>query len=98
MIRHLGRVATILAKCEAVEIDLHADVDAWHAPSECHTQVSRGEVQRMRLARRRAEALAGRPYRIIARELETRGCPIGSYRWQALVDRCVRHPSLTGRP
>lgn len=102
MIRNLGKALTILAKAEAVEMDYHADVDAWGAPSECHGLVSRGEAQRARLARKHAEAVARRPLRIINREAKKRGrvflhsqgnCP----RWNRALSACVQHPYLTGR-
>lgn len=93
-IRNLGRVATILARAEALEIDLHADVQAWNAPPECHIDVARGEWKRQRLARRHAEATAQRPFRVIKHQLSVRGCPIGSKYWEALVWRLCRHPCL----
>lgn len=87
MIRNLGRVLSVLATAEASEIAMHADVSAWGAPSECHRDVSRGEEQRFREARRHAEALARRPMRIIKQEARRRGCPFGSPRYDALVGR-----------
>lgn len=96
-IQNLGRVLTILAKAEATEHDYHADVDAFDAPGECHSLVAKGAEKRARRARRHAEAVAGRPFRIIAREAKKRGCPIGSPTWDRLVGACITHPYLTGR-
>jgi hypothetical protein len=90
MIGKLGKVATILAAADAREIAMHMDVDAFHAPSECHDLVRRGEEKRLRLARRHAEAVARRPFRIIARELKERGCPIDSPRWQRVIARLLK--------
>jgi hypothetical protein len=41
------------------EHEMHEDVDAWHAPSECHDLVAKGEGRRLRHARRRALHAAG---------------------------------------
>ena len=94
MIQNLGTVLTVLARSEAAEHFMHADVDAFGAPSECHVLVSRGEAQRQRRARKLAEALARRPMRCIKREAQRRGMPIGSPRWQAFVGRVcdARYP------
>lgn len=73
MIRNLGKALTILARAEAAELDAHADVDAFNAPSECHDLVSRHEARRMRRARKHAEAVAQRPARCIMREARRRG-------------------------
>jgi hypothetical protein len=62
---NLGRALTILIAAERVELELHEDVARWHATSECHGDVSRGEAHRKRLARRRAEAAAGCSARVI---------------------------------
>lgn len=87
MIQNLGRALSILAKAEAKEIFAHADVDAFHAPSECHALVRRGEGSRLRRERRRAEAVAHRPMRCIIREARKRGVDIGSPRWLQFVGR-----------
>lgn len=89
MIRNLGRVATILARAEAREIDGHASISAFGAPGECHRDFSKGEARRMRVARRHAEALARRPYRTILKELMKRGYPVGSPKWDRFVGRFV---------
>lgn len=84
-IRNLGKALTILARAQATEIAYHADVDAWDAPSECHTDVARGEPRRQRRARKHAEAVARAPLRVIARQARRRGCPIGSPRFDRLI-------------
>lgn len=73
MIRNLGRVLSVLVMQEAGEHFAHADVDAWHAPSECHRDVARGAEKRARKARKQAEALARRPLRVIMKEARARG-------------------------
>lgn len=90
-IPNLGRALTVLAKAEAAELNAHADVDAFWAPSEIHALVSRGEARRQRIARRHAESIARAPLRIIDREAQKRGTmERGSPRWQAFVGRFVR--------
>jgi len=91
MIRNLGAVLTVLARQEAREADMHADIDAWHAPGECHHLVARREARRERTARKRAEALARRPMRVIRREASRRGLPLHGPRWQGLVGRLMRN-------
>ena len=72
-IRNLGTTLGILARHEAQEIASHADVDLWHAPSECHGLVSKNEHKRARIARHHAEAIARRPHRVIMHEAAKRG-------------------------
>lgn len=94
MIKNLGRVLTILALHEASEIFAHEDVRAFGAPSECHDDVSRGEPQRFREARRHAESEARRPLKIIFMEAEKRAgmTPLsGDPKWQAVVGRIYRN-------
>lgn len=90
MIRNLSAALTILARAEAAEIFMHADVAAFGAPSECLALVSRGEARRSRRARKHAEAIARRPLRVIKREAQARGgftpCS-GDPRWQGIVGR-----------
>lgn len=57
--RQLGRAIGILLAATRLEGALHEDVDAYHAPSECHGPVSRGQGKRLRYARRRALHAAG---------------------------------------
>jgi hypothetical protein len=86
----LSRALTILAQAEAHELALHDEVDAFYAPSECHGLVARGEAERLRLARRRAEAAAGCPFRVLRRRAMRaagiRPCS-AQPRWQAIVGR-----------
>lgn len=87
-VKNLSKALTILARAEAAEHFQHADVDAFHAPSECHVLVSRGEARRQRHARKHAEAVAQAPLRAIKRAAAQRGnMPIGSPRWQGFVSR-----------
>lgn len=92
MIRNLGATLTVIARWQAREADMHADVSAWGAPGECHGLVSKGEDERFRRARRHAEAVARRPYRVIVREARRRGCPLDGPRFDRLVARLTRFP------
>lgn len=86
-ISNLGQVLTILARAEAAEHFMHADVSAFGAPSECHALVSRGEARRKRIARKRAEAEARAPMRVIQHQARKRGMELGGPRWQGFVSR-----------
>ena len=55
----MGKAISIIAKARAAEYIMHADVDAYYAPSECHELVSRGEERRERQARRHAKSISG---------------------------------------
>jgi hypothetical protein len=57
--RQLGKAFSIIARARAREEMMHMDVDAFHAPSECHGLVSRGEDRRLRQARRHAKSVSG---------------------------------------
>lgn len=57
--RQLGKAIGIVAMATVREIIMHEDVSAWGAPSECHRDVRRGEVDRERTARRHAKAVSG---------------------------------------
>lgn len=63
----LGKAIGILVRAVEHELAMHEDVEAFHAPSECHGLVSRGADKRMRVARKHAEAVAGMPLRSIRR-------------------------------
>lgn len=68
--QQLGKAITILMEHERREIAAHEDVDAFHAPSECHAIVSKGEAKRRRLAIRRACHVAGvRNLRLLRRAI-----------------------------
>lgn len=90
---NLAHALTILARADMVEHALHADIGAFGAPSECHTLVSRGEIQRKRRARKHAECVARRPLRVIQRQALALGIELYSpYNrvWSALCDRIYR--------
>ena len=55
----LGKAFTIIARQQVLESILHADVDAFGAPSECHGLVRKGELRREREAWRHAKAVSG---------------------------------------
>jgi len=72
--RQLGKAFGLIARQEAYEQMMHADISAWHAPSECHAVVARGEKRRLREARRHAKAVSGLSRRAFNVELKrTRG-------------------------
>jgi hypothetical protein len=85
MIANLGKALTILNKASIAESAMHADVDAFHAPSECHTLVARGEARRLRRARKHAEAVARAPVRVILRQAQRRSTERGL---RVAFDRC----------
>lgn len=92
MITNLGHALTILARHEASEIDVHEELHAFYAPSECYDLVAAHHSQSKREARRHACAVARRPYRVLRHEAARRGMPIGSPRWQGFVSRlCYTH-------
>ena len=55
----LGRAFSIIAQHQMREWDMHADVRAWGAPSECHDLVNRGAARRERAAYAHASAVSG---------------------------------------
>lgn len=90
----LSQALTILARAEASELFAHDEVDAYYAPSECHTLVMRGEAKRWRLTRKRAESAARAPLRVILREAHKRGGLVpcsGDPKWQRFVARVYRN-------
>lgn len=93
MIRNLGKALSIVAKAEVDEMIMHADVDAWYAPSECHGLVSKGEAKRMRRARKHAEAVAKAPYRVILAEAKKR-VP----KWGRYYDECIGRINARDNP
>lgn len=91
-IPNLGRVLSIILLAEVAEQSLHADVDAFGAPSECHDAVAFGQDDRMRLAHRMAEAEARRPWRLIVKEAKRRGFQFAGPRYDAAFSRVyARH-------
>jgi hypothetical protein len=55
----LGKAVGILMAHQRVCDEMHEDVDAFHAPSECHEIVSRGNARRFRLVKKHACVAAG---------------------------------------
>jgi RecB family endonuclease NucS len=89
-IQNLGKAITILAKNEALEHILHADVDIMGAPGECHGLVSNGEEKRLSAAIAEAEQIAGASLRAIEEAAKQRGgvdIMSGDPAWQRLVGR-----------
>lgn len=72
-IQNLGRAMTALVKAEVIESVMHEDVEAFGAPSECHSVVQRGIGGRMRKARRYAEGITGSKLKEIDRQAMARG-------------------------
>lgn len=56
---NLGKAVGIMINAFMAEHERHEDLAAFHAPSECYTDVARGEAKRLRRARRHALAVAG---------------------------------------
>lgn len=88
--RNLGKALTILARCQAAEDALHADVDAFGAPGECHALVSKGQARRWRRARKHAKAVSGLPYRVLMRKVSGRA--------YARLELACLDKALFGRP
>jgi hypothetical protein len=86
-VQNLSRALTIIARAEAAEHFMHADVRAWGAPGECHQDVSRGEPYRMREMRKQVESEIRRPFRHVVKDAKRRGMELGSPKWQDFVSR-----------
>jgi hypothetical protein len=67
--RQLGKALGILARAAVREDYVHADVEAFGGPGECHGAVSRGEGRRLRQAKRHAKAASGLSRAAFNREL-----------------------------
>lgn len=80
MINNLGRALSIIVQHKRNEDAMHEDVNQFHAPSECHELVSRGEAKRFRLVRRRVKALTGSRYDLVLREARRRTSNHAVYR------------------
>jgi hypothetical protein len=76
----LGKAIGILVAAQMRELEMHEDVVMFHAPSECHALVARGEGKRLRAARRHALHVAGvrslRQLRSMARRAMGNDAPI----------------------
>lgn len=71
-IRNLGRALSIIIEHQRRENAMHDDVDAFHAPSECHDLVSRHEGKRFRAVRRHVEGITGHRFAVVMREAARR--------------------------
>lgn len=89
--RQYGKALGILWRADRFESEMHADVSAWGAPSECHDSVSSGEARRRREARRHAEAVAGVPLRVLLARAARLVPPAALRRAEARVSE-PRHP------
>jgi len=67
-----GRGLTIFLQFHNCEVEMHADVDRWGAPSECHQLVQSGSHERARLMRRRVKAATGLKWSEFCREVRRR--------------------------
>jgi hypothetical protein len=85
-IRNLGTVLSIIARAEHAQHSIHEDLHAFGAPSECYPS-ERQIAREWRFVRRKAEAVAGRPWRTILRQAKRRGLPIHHPRWDRAVGR-----------
>jgi hypothetical protein len=85
-IRNLGAVLSIIAIEEIRQNEIVADIHAFGAPSECYPS-EKQIAQQWRFARRKAEAVAQRPWRTIMRQARRRGMEIRCPRWDRAVGR-----------
>lgn len=103
--QNIGQALGVLLHHYATEAHYHADVDAWHAPSECHGDVSRGEAKRLRQVRRQIKAITGLRWPAFVAEVSKRtgqgskllylGCQqLGALR--ATPANVARYPMLFG--
>jgi hypothetical protein len=71
----LGKAFSVLVVHHAAEAMIYADLHAYSAPSECYKDVEKGEIERYRLARRKAKATSGlnrRMFNLAVKALPTR--------------------------
>jgi len=85
-IRNLGQVLSAIALDEARKSELYDDLHAFGAPSECYPTTIQ-TAREFRFTRRKAEALAQRPWRTIMRQADRRGLSLSSPRFERLVCR-----------
>lgn len=62
-----------VADLEASEIICHDDVDAWHAPSECHRDVGRGCDRARAKLELEMEAITGMNYEQLVAAVQAEG-------------------------
>jgi len=55
----LGKAVSVLLRFERSCSEMYDDLSAFHAPSECYEDVSRGQRRRFRRVRKHACAVAG---------------------------------------
>lgn len=67
--RNLGRGLTIFLEHHRYENFMHDEIDAWHAPSECHALASRGEDRRFRAMRRHVEGVTGLKWKVFREQV-----------------------------
>lgn len=79
-IPNLSRAASLIVAHQRAEQEAHAEVDAFHAPSECHGLVSKGEARRTRAMRRHVEGVTGFHFHLVTREIRRRLSPACAYR------------------
>lgn len=71
----IGKGLTILRREQRAHVERVADLDRFHAPSECYRDVERGEARRARIVRRIVKATTGLRFRVFLREVERRTSP-----------------------
>jgi hypothetical protein len=89
----LSAALTVLARAEANEHLMHADVSAFGAPSECHELVSRGESKRGRLARRIAHSRCQLSYGAMVRKARKHNVIVFEHNnraWSRLLNECMK--------
>lgn len=91
-VKCLGQILSLIIRHDCDEQFSHADVEAFGAPGECHDLVRKNEHKRWRHTRRRVVALAGRPWRVVLKELRKQGIELGGPKYERMVDRVyARH-------
>ena len=78
--QNLSRAASLIFRHIQCECAMHEDVDAFHAPSECHGLVARGEAKRWRATARKIKALTGHHPKVVLKVIEQRITPKAAYR------------------
>jgi hypothetical protein len=90
MIRNLGQALSVVIAQEAAEADAHADVDAFGAPSECHSLVNKHMLRRRLNAIVEAQRIAGAPWAEITRQAAERGCAVYGPIWNRTVGNLIQ--------
>jgi RNA:NAD 2'-phosphotransferase (TPT1/KptA family) len=78
--QNLSRAASLILRHLQFEYAMHYDVQAFHAPSECHGLIVKGEAKRWRATARKIKALTGHHPKVVIKVIEQRISPKAAYR------------------